>query len=136
VNVRSATLLTSIAAMVALGAPASGSAVAMRGEFGPRSQADIRISVSVAPRFHGALSGAPGVDQEAASIPGRAALRSNAPTLRYSVLAYPASVAEAARGPQHDLGARQGSGNPSASSARSLPGQSADPGVLLLIVPD
>ena len=75
---------------LAIGASGAADAQAVRGDFGARSEASIRISVSVAPRFQGnpstSLVRNGPVSASAQTIP----FHSNAPGLRYSVSVYPA----------------------------------------------
>lgn len=84
--------LLSLALAIAI--PGSADGQSARGDFAASSQATIRISVSVAPRFQSPRSGSPAQSGPADASAGLTRLSSNAPALRYSVSVYPPQRAE------------------------------------------
>jgi hypothetical protein len=107
----------------------SADAQGAHGDFGARSEAAIRISVSVAPRFKSNAFASAGDDGFHANAP--AGFASNSPALRYSVRALPALPAKdglATSVPSAGRSDADGDGSPLQRAERVR--------VLYLIVPD
>ena len=112
----------------------SADAQPARGDFGAKSEATIRISVSVVPRFLSSRPASTGDNDSSANA--LTSFAANAPTLRYSVRAMPAFPAEGSLA-ESDPSARQSDANGgNANSADSPAQQTERAGVLYLIVPD
>jgi hypothetical protein len=112
----------------------SADAQPARGDFGARSEATIRISVSVAPRFQSRRSAS--ADENGASADALTRFASNAPNLRYSVRALPALPAEGGLAKSDPLARRSDANGGHANLAESGPQQAERAGVLYLIIPD
>jgi hypothetical protein len=114
---------TVLQACAALGLAAAAVPAAAQ-SLGPQARAEIRISVSVRPRVY--VSAAPSPETETSGA-GGLSIRSNAPALRYSLLAQTAVPAKA-----------QSGGIPCTAADACSPEGAAEPGGtrLILIVPD
>jgi|tagenome__1003787_1003787.scaffolds.fasta_scaffold20962694_1 hypothetical protein len=105
---------------LAIAAPGVADAQAAHGDFGLRSQASIRLSVSVAPRFE-----SPSASSQRDPSGGQSTrFASNAPSLHYSVKVYPAQPA------------LHGADDGKPTDARSETRQAVRTGVLFLIIPE
>jgi hypothetical protein len=119
---------------LALFAPGTAHAQLARGEMGPQSQAAVRISVSVAPRFElkRAAMAANSINFEGANAGQSLAVTSSAPGLRYSVQPVGKTTCPA------DSAAERTQQDPARSCGS--PAQSSEPKrsarLLLMVVPD
>jgi len=122
---------------LAMVAPGNGDAQAVHGDYGARSQATFRISVSVAPRFQGSLSTSLHQNEPPANgLAGLTRFASNAPSLRYSLLVYPAPGREGAPSTSDPVAPRHETEAPRPKEAKSEALQANRASVLILIVPD
>ena len=87
---------------LAMVAPSAADAQAVHGAFGARSEASIRISVSVAPRFQGNPSASQSQDGPLDASAQMSPFHSNAPGLRYSVSISPVTNSQDSKAPQSD----------------------------------
>jgi hypothetical protein len=121
-RILSKTALALLSMGLAIAAPGFVDAQAAHGDFGAKSQASIRINVSVAPRFE-SPSALPRADPSEAPS-GSIRFASNAPGLRYSVETYPAQPAP----PELRSGTAAGASSETRQADRTR--------VLVLIVPE